>query len=91
MIRSVSTAATIARMIEQAIAKYQFETMVIGGCPGIRSIASLVISVIIASDGDRMRLTPKIDPTPAKHAARPASGCLPTLANAAAPSGIRIR
>ena len=34
-------------------------------------MASLVISVIIASMGTRMRLTPKIEPTPAKHAAMP--------------------
>ena len=38
-----------------------------------------------ASIGPMIRLTPKIAPTPAKHVARPASGCRPTLRNAAAP------
>jgi hypothetical protein len=53
--------------------------------------ASFVIAVIWASIGPGIGFTPKIAPTPAKQAAIPASGCRPTLANAAAPSGTRIR
>ena len=59
--------------------------------PPAEPMASLVISVIIASMGLRMGFTPKAAPTPAKQAAMPASGCRPTLMNAAAPRGTRIR
>ena len=42
-------------MIEHAIAKNQFATIVIGRSPGDLLIDSSVISVIIASDGERIR------------------------------------
>ena len=61
------------------------------GVPPAAPSASFVIAVIWASMGPGMGLTPKIAPTPAKQAAMPASGWRPTLANAAAPSGTRIR
>ena len=88
--RSVTTAATKARMIDDAIMKKKFATIVIGAPPA-NAIASLAISVIIASVGVSDTFTMKIAATPAKPAARPANGCRPTLANAAALSGMRIR
>ena len=54
-------------------------------------IDSLVISVRTASVGVTSRLTPNPPATPANAAAMPANGCRPTLAKAAAPSGIRTR
>ena len=56
-----------------------------------RAIASLVISVTRLSIGVIRMFTAKTALTPAYAAASPASGCRPRLANAAAPSGIRIR
>ena len=64
--------------------------MVIGSPPD-NPMASFAISVIMASVGVSTMLTMKIVATPAKPAANPASGWRPTLANAAAASGIRIR
>ena len=88
--RSVTTAATTARTIDDTMLKNQLATIV-SGAAVVEPRASLVISVIIASIGPRIGLTVKIAPTPAKHAAIPASGWRPTLAKAAAPSGTRIR
>ncbi len=56
-----------------------------------RAIASFVISVRTASVGVMRKLTPNPAATPAKAAASPASGCRPTLRNAAAPSGMSTR
>ncbi len=56
-----------------------------------RWMASLVISVRMPSSGLISTLTPKAAATPAKEAARPASGWRPTLMNAAAASGISTR
>ena len=52
---------------------------------------SLVISVSIESDGVMSRFTPNTAPTAANVPAIPASGCLPTDANAAAARGMRMR
>ena len=89
-IRSVTIAATSARISDDAIMKKKFATIVIGWPPA-RAIASLAISVIIASVGVSEMFTMKIAATPANPDARPASGWRPTLANAAAARGIRIR
>ena len=56
-----------------------------------RWIDSLVISVSTASVGVTSTFTPKPPATPANAAAMPASGCRPTLANAAAPRGMSTR
>ena len=70
--------------------KNQLATMV-SGAALVAPSASFVISVIIASMGPRIGLTPNTEPTAAKQAASPANGCLPIDTNAAAPSGTRIR
>jgi len=61
------------------------------GWPPASASDSLAISVIMASVGVSERFTMKIAATPANPDASPASGWRPTLANAAAASGIRMR
>ena len=80
----------MASTSDETMLKNQFATMV-SGAAVVAPRASLVISVTIASIGPRIGLTVKIAPTPAKQAAMPASGCRPTLRNAAAPRGTRMR
>ena len=54
-------------------------------------IASFVMPVRMPSSGLIRMFTLKTAATPANDAARPASGCLPRLRNAAAASGISTR
>ncbi len=89
--RVVTIASSTVSTIVDPIPKYRFAVMSID-CAGLtRWMASLVISVRIASVGVTSRLTPKPPATPANAAAMPASGWRPTLMNAAAPSGISTR
>ena len=61
--RSVMSAATMLNRIDITIWKYRFETMVIGSPPA-RPMASLVISVSMASSGVIRILMAKMALTP---------------------------
>ena len=89
--RSVISAMTMVSMITEAIENQTLAARSIEIAGLTRWIASLVISVRMPSTGTIRMLTRNAAATAAKAAASPASGCRPTLMNAAAASGIRTR
>ena len=88
---SVRIVMMIARKKVETTAKKKLAVTSIVADGSTRAIDSFATSVMIPSIGAISRLTPNAAPTPAKPAARPASGCRPMLWKAAAASGIRTR
>ncbi len=88
---SVMTVIRIARKNVETTAKNQFAVTSMVRDGSTSAIDSFATSVMIPSIGAIRMLTPNAAPTPAKPAARPASGCRPMLWKAAAASGISTR